>query len=116
MRVVMMKKRIMVMIMDPKQRIMRVVIGFTITIITITIQARTWMNSTEGYEYEEVIVLIHREKKLDEHSNLILVLQIDEFQSGNYWTITLLRTIKSILVQVTLRTLIIPICTGTGRK
>ncbi|PKY44600.1 hypothetical protein RhiirA4_458946 [Rhizophagus irregularis] len=71
------------------------------------------MNNTKDYDYKEVIMLIRKEKKLDKHNSLILILQIDEFQSENYWTITLLRAIKSILIQVIPRTLIIPICTGT---
>ncbi|RIA96857.1 hypothetical protein C1645_871831 [Glomus cerebriforme] len=64
-------------------------------------------------KYDQVIKLIYKEKKLDDSITLILVLQIDEFQTGNYWTTTLLRIIKSILVQVNYKTLIIPICTGT---
>ncbi len=72
----------------------------------------------DSIDYDEVIRLIGREKDMDIESDesitLILVLQIDEFQSGNYWTITLLRVIKSILIQVKYRTLIIPICTGTA--
>jgi hypothetical protein len=72
----------------------------------------------DSIDYDEVIRLIGREKDMDIESDesitLILVLQIDEFQSGNYWTITLLRVIKSILIQVEYRTLIIPICTGTA--
>jgi hypothetical protein len=72
----------------------------------------------DSIKYEEVIKLIGREKGMDIESDksvtLILVLQIDEFQSGNYWTITLLRVIKSILIKVEYRTLIIPICTGTA--
>ncbi|CAI2188724.1 15931_t:CDS:2 [Funneliformis geosporum] len=72
------------------------------------------MDSTKGYDYDEVVELIRKEKKLDEPITLIIVLQIDEFQTGNYWTVTLLRIIRSILVQVTHRTLIIPVCTGTA--
>jgi hypothetical protein len=72
------------------------------------------MDSIKDYDYDEVVELIRREKKLDASITLILVLQIDEFQSGIYWTIILLRIIKSILVQVKYRTLIIPICTGTA--
>ncbi|CAH1756608.1 11610_t:CDS:2, partial [Entrophospora sp. SA101] len=45
---------------------------------------------------------------------LILVLQIDEFQTGNYWTITLFRVISNIVVLAKFKTLIIPICTGTA--
>nr|CAG8442905.1 13164_t:CDS:2 [Entrophospora candida] len=42
------------------------------------------------------------------------ILQIDEFQTGNYWTITLFRVISSIVVLEKFKTLIIPICTGTA--
>nr|CAG8437424.1 12307_t:CDS:2 [Entrophospora candida] len=42
------------------------------------------------------------------------ILQIDEFQTGNYWTITLFRVISSIVVLAKFKTLIIPICTGTA--
>ena len=58
------------------------------------------MDSIKGYDYHEVVKLIRRERGLDESRNLILFLQIDEFQTGNYWTITLLRVIRSILIQV----------------
>src|SRR5947208_8389696 len=71
-------------------------------------------SSTINYEYHEVVELIRRKKRLDKSSNLILILQIDEFQTENYWTVTLLRAIRSILVLVEYRTLIIPICTGTA--
>jgi hypothetical protein len=41
-------------------------------------------------------------------------LQIDEFQTGVDWTIILLRIIRSILINIKYKTLIIPVCTGTA--
>ncbi|KAF0522607.1 hypothetical protein F8M41_015499 [Gigaspora margarita] len=64
----------------------------------------------ESEDYDDVINLICKEKNLKNAESLVLILQIDEFQSANYWTVTLLRIISSLLLK---GTLIIAICTGT---
>ncbi|CAG8832559.1 16729_t:CDS:2, partial [Gigaspora margarita] len=64
----------------------------------------------ESEDYDNVINLICKEKNLKNAESLVLILQINEFHSANYWMVTLLRIISSLLLK---GTLIIAICTGT---
>ncbi|RIB06911.1 hypothetical protein C2G38_2252945 [Gigaspora rosea] len=67
--------------------------------------------SDKSEDYDDVINLICKEKNLKNAESLALILQIDEFQNANYWTVILLRIISSFLLK---GTLIIAICTGTA--
>ncbi|CAG8771043.1 8617_t:CDS:2, partial [Gigaspora margarita] len=64
----------------------------------------------ESEDYDDVINLICKEKNLKNAELLVLILQINEFHSANYWTVTLLHIISSPLLK---GTLIIAICTST---